>query len=124
MSNFINFRIGNFNLNMKLKLPILIFSCFLFSTLEIYSQNCNYNFSGVVMDLHDQSPLSNATLLIEGTDNIVVSDNNGYFKFSGLCPSKYSVTVSHLKCKSKTFSITLDGNIEKNFKIRTSHKRA
>ena len=117
MSIFINFRIGNFNLNMKLKLPILILSCFLFSTLEIYSQNCDYNFSGVVIDLHDQSPLSNATILIEGTDNIAISDNNGYFKFSGLCPSNYSVTVSHLKCKSKTFSIKLDGNLQKNLKL-------
>ena len=99
---------------MKLKLPILLFTCLLFSTSKIYSQNCTYNFSGIVSDLHDQSPLSNATILIEGTDNAVVSDSNGYFKFSGLCLGKYSVTVSHLKCKSKTFSIKLDGNIEKN----------
>ena len=117
MQNFINFRIGSFNHYMKLKLPILIFTCLLVSTFKIYSQNCTYNFSGFVMDSHDQSPLSNATILIEGTDNIVVSDSNGYFKFSGLCLGKYSVSVSHLKCKSKTFSIKLDGNIEKTFKL-------
>ena len=117
MQNFINFRIGNFNRYMRLKLPILIFTCLLISTFKIYSQNCSYNFSGVVMDLHDESPLSQATIQIEGTDNIVVSDNNGYFKFSGLCLSKYSVTVSHLECKSKTFNIKLDRDIEKNLKL-------
>ena len=57
MSNFINFRKGNFNLNMKLKLPFLIFYFLVLSSLEIHSQNCSYNFSGTVMDLHDESPL-------------------------------------------------------------------
>ena len=113
MSNFINLRVGSF---IDLKLPTLIFIYFLFSTI-IYSQNCNSIFSGFIVDLHDGSSLSGAIIKIDGTDDFVVSDDKGYFKFLGLCPMKYSVTVSHIKCKSKTFSVKLDGNIEKTLKL-------
>ena len=79
MSNFINFRIGNFNLNMKLKLPFLIFYCLVLSSLEIYSQNCSYNFNGIVVDLHDESPLSNAVISIDGLDQNILSDEKRFF---------------------------------------------
>lgn len=117
MSNFINFRIGNFNLNMKLKLPFLIFYCLVLSSLEIYSQNCSYNFNGIVVDLHDESPLSNAVISIDGLDQNILSDENGFFQFVGLCQENYNITISHLKCKSKSLSIKLNGNLEKVIKL-------
>ena len=115
MSNFINFRKGNFNLNMKL--PFLIFCFLVLSSLENHSQNCSYNFSGIVMDLHDESPLSNAVISIDGLDQNILSDENGFFEFVGLCQSTYKITISHLKCKSKSLSINLNGNLEKVIKL-------
>jgi iron complex outermembrane receptor protein len=102
---------------MKLKLPFLIFYFLVLSSLEIHSQNCSYNFSGTVMDLHDESPLSNAVISIEGLDQNILSDENGFFEFVGLCQENYKITISHLKCKSKSLSINLNGNLEKVIKL-------
>lgn len=117
MSDFINFRIGNFNAIMKLKLPILIFISFFCLNSKVHSQNCNFNFEGRILDSHDNKPLSKATIQIDGLNNTVVTDSKGYFKFTRLCSRKYFVTVSHYQCKSKTFSIKIKKNIQKTVKL-------
>ncbi len=94
-----------------------LFIMLLLSSITAISQNCNNTLSGTVTDLHDGSLLVGATLIVAGTEQAVQTDLNGKFMITNLCNITYSIQVSHPYCLTKGFTIDIDGNTTKNFKL-------
>jgi len=95
----------------------IILIILLFSSITSYSQNCTSILSGKVLDLHDGKPLTEALLLVAGTNITAETDSNGNFVIKGLCDRSYSIQVAHQSCLTKIFSIKVEGNISKTFKL-------
>ena len=89
----------------------------LLCSITSFSQNCENTLSGTVIDLHDGSLLVDATLIVAGSEQAVVTDLNGKFTISNLCNGTYSIQVSHPFCSTKGFTIKISGNTTKNFKL-------
>ena len=88
----------------------------LFSTI-ICAQECENTFKGTIIDLHDNSLLAGATIIIAGLEEAVVSNIDGEFQFTNLCDGTYSFQVSHPFCETKGFTFKIEGNITKILKL-------
>ena len=87
------------------------------SSMLSYSQDCTFIMSGKVSDLHDGKPLSEALLLVAGTNISAETDSEGKFILKGLCDRSYSIQVAHPSCSTKIFSVKVKGNSTRNFKL-------
>ena len=68
---------------------------------------CVSAFSGEVVDLHEGTHLTGATILLEGTGRATASDARGQFLLENLCPGRYTVRISHLNCEARVIAIHL-----------------
>ncbi|RDK85391.1 TonB-dependent receptor [Marinirhabdus gelatinilytica] len=98
-----------------MKLPFMLLLA-LASTGAI-SQNCDLTLTGEIIDLHDSSTLSGATIIIAETEDAVVSNLDGSFTISGLCPGTYNVQVSHPECATRAFSFEISENTSRTFRL-------
>ena len=89
----------------------------LFCNTIVYSQTCTNTFTGTVIDLHDNSLLAGATVILAGSETAVQTDINGEFTFNNLCNSTYSFQVSHPFCATKGYTVLIDGDTNKTFKL-------
>lgn len=89
----------------------------LLSSVTLISQTCNNTLSGSVKDIHDNSPLVGATLIVAGTEQAVQTDLDGMYTIEGLCNQSYSIQVSHPECSTKGFTVKVSGNTARNFKL-------
>lgn len=96
-----------------LSLLIILF----FNTALIQSQQCDFSFSGYVINSKDSFPLKNATIQIQGISEIVETNSEGYFEFQSLCRKNYSVIISHPNGKTKLISLNLDRSIQKTIEL-------
>ncbi len=78
---------------------------FLFSGLT--AQECKLVIEGRVIDVHDDEPLAYANVYIKDVDRGVVSDQNGKYKITGLCPGDFHLVVSHIACEPVELFIRL-----------------
>jgi len=97
--------------------PFQYLTVLLLFTISAKSQNCDLTLEGYVIDFHDNSALQKAELRILKTNRFVISNDKGYFSFDGLCPGKYDLEISHLKCETLVKKITLDTSKKINFKL-------
>ncbi len=82
------------------KLTLTVFSVLLcFQAWSQTTGDCHLVLSGTVIDEHDQSVLSFATVYIHDINRGVVADSAGYYQLDGLCPGTYRVRVSHISCE-------------------------
>ena len=91
-----------------MKLNLLIVALSIFST--IHSQNCKYTFIGEVIDFHDATPMSGATVHIETLDRYTTGDINGKFSIKNLCNGKLTLVISHVGCETKRVDIEIIGD--------------
>ena len=63
---------------------ILVFS---FAFLAASSQDCDHTLRGLVEDTHGEN-LPGATIIMESTEQGTVTDVNGMFALTKLCPSQ------------------------------------
>ena len=90
----------------------------LLAQLTTASQNCSLTLSGKVIDLHDGSLLSGATLVVAETETIVQTSLDGVYSIPNLCPNtSYSINVLHSSCTPKTFSLKISGDSVRDFKL-------
>ena len=90
----------------------------LLAQLTTASQNCSLTLSGKVIDLHDGSLLSGATLVVAETETIVQTSLDGVYSIPNLCPNtSYSIKVLHSSCTPKTFSLKISGYSVRDFKL-------
>lgn len=80
--------------------PKLLF--FLLTASVAYAQpSCTYTLNGRVLDNYGQ-PLPGATVLITELQKGLASDDKGYFSFSNLCESTYTVEVTFVGYRSQS----------------------
>ncbi|QXP58978.1 TonB-dependent receptor [Olleya sp. HaHaR_3_96] len=91
-----------------MKYYIMILCCCIFSWSQ--SQNCSATLSGKVLDFHDGSPITNATIFIESLNKYTTTDVDGQFSVTALCNVPIVIVVSHLACETKTVNITIEGD--------------
>lgn len=90
----------------------------LLAQLTTTSQNCTLTLSGKVIDLHDGSLLSGATLVVAETETVVQTSMDGVYSISNLCPNTtYTIKVLHSSCETKTFSLKILGDSVRDFKL-------
>ena len=77
------------------------------------SQNCQNTLSGYIIDLHDQSPLANATIILAGAETAVITDEKGFYSISGLCDATYSLQISHPACSTQAVRVIVRGDTER-----------
>lgn len=86
--------------------------------LTAYSQkDCALTFSGVVLS-DDGSALAGASIEIVSAKLGTVTDDQGKFKVSDLCPGNYEVLVQYVGFISKTFDIKLDQNVVRKVQLK------
>jgi len=83
------------------------------------SQDCNSILIGEIVDFHDNSPLSGATITITGTSMNLISSTDGKFTFKSLCNGVIELEVSHPDCKSQFKTVEIKGDTYQ--KIRLEH---
>lgn len=82
-----------------------------------HSQECTFTIRGEVIDIHDQTPLNGATIVVAGMDLAVLSDLNGTYSISGLCEGQYVLQVSHPACTTEVFRVNVNDNTYKVLKL-------
>ncbi|WP_300440246.1 TonB-dependent receptor [Christiangramia sp.] len=93
------------------------FFVLLLCSIPSISQNCDNQLRGRVLDLHDETPLAGATLIISETGKAVQTNLEGEYSFNGLCDAIYSIQVSHPLCLTRGFQIKISGNTERDFRL-------
>ena len=89
----------------------------IFSYLAI-SQNCKYSLSGRVLDLHDGSKLSGATIVVTETETIIQTSIDCDYTILNLCDNTvYSIKVLHPYCDTKTFYVKISEDTRRDFKL-------
>lgn len=91
---------------MKYYLYVFVIFC----SSIIYAQDCNSILIGEIVDFHDNSPLSDATINITGKNTTTVSKENGKFSFKNLCDGVLELEVSHPECTTKFVTININGD--------------
>ena len=82
------------------------------------SQNCKYTLSGKVLDLHDSSVLSGATLVVAETESMTQTSLEGDYTILNLCKNTtYSIKILHSSCETKTFYVKISEDTQRNFKL-------
>ena len=56
--------------------------------------------TGHIQDKDSKEELFGATVKLLELDEYVVTDENGDFRYSGLCPGQYTLEVSHAGCET------------------------
>ena len=87
------------------------------SSLHSFGQECDNILNGTLLDIHDSSVLTGATIVVAQTGVAVQTNLDGDFTISNLCNSTYELQISHPSCATKIFSVTLQANVQKTFKL-------
>ncbi|WP_405415027.1 TonB-dependent receptor [Maribacter sp. Asnod1-A12] len=91
---------------MKYYLYVFVIFC----SSIICAQDCNSILLGEIVDFHDNSTLSGATINITGKNRSTVSKENGKFTFKNLCDGVLELEISHPECTTKFVTITINGD--------------
>ncbi len=99
------------------KLALALYSFFSLCCINSFAQNCNNRLSIQVIDLHDGTPLENATVQTNGLKG--TTDFDGNLIFENLCKDTYVLTISHEDCE--LLEQTVDIKKDTFRKIRLEH---
>lgn len=83
----------------------------------VHAQKCIYTFFGEVIDFHDGTPMSGATVHIENLNTYTTADINGKFTINDLCNGTLIITISHVGCETKRLEININGNTYKEINM-------
>lgn len=96
----------------------LLINMLFFSTLaQLVAQDCNSSLNGKVMDYHNKTVLSNASILVIEKNIQVFSDLNGNYLLKNLCDGDYELEVSHPSCSTLIIPVTVNGDTELEIKL-------
>lgn len=82
-----------------------------------HSQQCQNTLSGYVIDLHDQTPLADATIILAGAETAVISDENGFYSISGLCEATYTLQIAHPSCSTQAVRVVMRGDTQRSINM-------
>ena len=87
------------------------------SSVHSFAQECDNTLNGTLLDIHDGSVLTGATIVVAQTGVAVQTDLDGNFTITYLCNSTYDLQVSHPSCATKIFTVALQADVQKTFKL-------
>ena len=90
---------------------ILLFILF---PLTVFSQDCHYTLSG--------KTLPGATIILT-PEKITIANDDGTFKIVNICAGTYTVQVSYLGYKPKSFTLTIDQNVQHDIVLEEDPKQ-
>lgn len=71
-----------------------ILTIVILNATALFSQTVSI--SGYVSDYNSRETLIGATILLEGSEHVTISDKNGFYSITGVVPGKYNLKVSHI----------------------------
>ena len=89
----------------------------LFGWSLAFSQDCTYTISGTVSDIHDNTPLAGAMIIVAGLETAGLTDLDGNYKLENICKGDYMLQISHAECTTKVFKITVKQNEINDFSL-------
>lgn len=78
------------------------------------AQKCNLTFRGKIIDFHDKTPLTGASVAILNLNRYTTADIDGNFKVENLCKGELVIEIKHIACETKKFTVNLDKNTSQN----------
>ncbi len=99
---------------MRLNLCLCLF---VLGTTSVFGQNCSYTLSGYIIDLHDNTVLENATVIVAGSERAVMTNEEGRYAISNLCEATYNLQVSHPACETQAVRVSINGNTTRNINM-------
>lgn len=96
---------------------IYVFALLILSSAYSFSQECNYTFSGEILDFHNKVPISGAAIYIKALNTYVSSDIDGKFTIENLCAGELTLVISHIACETKTETFNVTQNVFKNITL-------
>jgi len=97
----------------KQLVAIAVFLSFCFSN----AQECTLVLQGKVIDFHDSKPLELAQIYVVQLQKTYISNADGSYKISGLCPGTYDINVSHYDCETKKITFEIGQNRTLNISL-------
>jgi iron complex outermembrane receptor protein len=94
-----------------------LFILFSFVLLNQTHGQCILSISGKVRDIDAKSFLQGANVFLVETKKTVVTDKDGKFQLSGLCPGDYTLRISHADCQSQDIHLHLKEDIIKDIDL-------
>jgi len=91
-------------------------SFFLLFSAFVQAQ-CILTISGNVKDADTRSALMGATVSIIELKRTILTDNEGKYTFSGICPGDYTLRITHADCQALDFHFHLKEDIVKSFQL-------
>ncbi len=98
-----------------IKLALLLF-IIMGSITSVYAQQ-NGSVSGIITDPETSEPLISATVVIEGTKHVALSDTDGKYTFPSLAPGNYTISATYVGFKKYTEQFTLTSGQKKTINI-------
>lgn len=106
---------------MKLYNRVYIYFSFfilLMNTMPYMAQiSCTYNISGKIIDLDDGKELDGAFVILKKSNQTIVTNEHGSFKFSNLCAGHYQFIIQHIGCKDTAINVELIKDIKLTIKL-------
>ena len=100
---------------MMNKKPHITFlaTAFLFFLMApmVIGQECPYTFRGTVFDFHDNTPLVEASIFINQIGRSTVTNTEGKFELSGICPGTYQIQVAHPECRTLFLEVQIADDV-------------
>ena len=92
---------------------LLLLLLVLLNTFPFFGQNipCDFMLKGIVIDEHDQQPLSFSTIYILELEKGYVSDINGIFVVPALCRQNYTLVIGHIGCEPDTQQVFVSSSL-------------
>ncbi len=85
-----------------------------FATIELHAQ-CDISITGRIVDEHDGSALSFASICIESSNKGTMSDDSGNYTLEGLCPDTIVLVCAHLGCETIRDTLVLTEDLVHDF---------
>ena len=107
---------SNYNIRTNsLRYLFGILLCFITGVAN--AQQCKNTVTGYIIDLHDQTPLVNATIIVAGSEIPAVSNDKGFYSIPGLCEATYTLQVSHPECTTQAIRVVVRGDTERTINM-------
>lgn len=85
----------------------------------VIAQDCTGSISGIILDIGG-TPLPHAALTLQKNENHTISDVHGAFRFAGLCPGEYLVSVSFIGYETRKILVRVPSSAALTIKLQPS----
>ena len=82
----------------------------IWAPVTLVGQECQFTFSGKVIDFHDKTPLERASIFINQIGRSALTDTEGFFEFEDICPGTYQIQVAHVECRTLFLEVEVRGD--------------